>query len=75
MPFMSRLQLAAELRELRRNIPIILTSGYFDPDDQITAKKLGMRATLAKPVNPKELLAVLGEILQERSAHGKTRSA
>jgi PAS domain S-box-containing protein len=75
MPFMSGLQLAAELRELSRDIPIILTSGYFDPDDQITAQKLGVRATLAKPVNPKELLAVLGEILHERTAHRKTRSA
>jgi CheY-like chemotaxis protein len=75
MPFMSGLQLAAELRELSKDIPIILTSGYFDPDDQITAQKLGVRATLAKPVNPKELLAVLGEILHERTAHRKTRSA
>ena len=67
MPAMSGLQLARELRKFRAEIPILLTSGYFHPEDQMNAEKLGVRALLTKPVNAKELLLALYRIFQERT--------
>lgn len=76
MPGMSGLQLARELQAIRQDIPIILTSGYFGPDEQAAATKLGIRALLTKPVNPKELLGVIEQICKQsaelrRSQPGK----
>ena len=67
MPAMSGLQLAGELRRLRATIPIILTSGYFSPEDQMHAERLGVGALLTKPVNARELLSALRAIFQEQA--------
>jgi PAS domain S-box-containing protein len=75
MPAMSGIQFVRELRKLSSNIPVLLTSGYFDPDDQMHAKKLGVRATLSKPVTPLELLTALHAIFEERTGLKKTTSA
>jgi PAS domain S-box-containing protein len=66
MPAMSGLQFARELRKIRADIPILLSSGYIDPDDQIIAKRLGIEAILTKPVSRTDLLTVLYSVLQER---------
>ena len=75
MPSMSGLQFARELRKIRSDIPILMTSGYVDPQDQINAIRLGVRAVLTKPVSRKELLAALHDILQERTQLDKSQSA
>jgi PAS domain S-box-containing protein len=75
MPAMSGLQFARELRKIRADIPILMTSGYMDPQDQINAIRLGVRAVLTKPVSRKELLAALHDIFQERTALDKSQSA
>lgn len=75
MPAMSGLQFARELRKMRSDIPIVLTSGYFDPENQRQAAKLGVRAILAKPVGAKELLGALPDILQNRRPLKKSQSA
>ena len=52
-----------------------MTSGYIDPQDQITAIRLGVRAVLVKPVSRKELLASLQDISQERRELDKSQLA
>ena len=74
MPAMSGLQFARELRKLRPDIPILMTSGYIDPQDQINAIRLGVRAVLTKPVSRKELLAALHDIFQP-TEQDKSQSA
>jgi CheY-like chemotaxis protein len=64
MPTMSGLQLADEIRKMRPDIPIILTSGYINTEDQEKAGRLGIRAILTKPVDAKELLRTLAELFQ-----------
>ncbi len=66
MPGMSGLQLAHEVRKLRPDLPVILTSGYVNPEDQAKADRLGIRAILTKPVNLKELLATLAGLFANR---------
>jgi CheY-like chemotaxis protein len=75
MPAMSGLQFARELRKIRPDIPILMTSGYIDPQDQINAIRLGVRAVLTKPVSRKELLAALHDIFQSRPQLDKSQSA
>ena len=72
MPAMSGLQLARELRNLRADIPILLTSGYFNPEDQMNAERLGVRSLLTKPVNARQLLWALHAIFQEQVESAKS---
>ncbi len=67
MPGISGLQLAAEIHELRADLPVILTSGYINPDDQGKADKLGFHAVLTKPVNTTELLSTLAALFEGRN--------
>ena len=70
MPGISGLQFAQQIREVRPDIPVILTSGYVSPEDKLKADRLGIRAILTKPVNTKELLATLAEVFEERPQLG-----
>lgn len=56
MPGMSGLQLAHQIRKLRPDLPVILTSGYVNPEDEARAAKLRIHAILTKPVNTKDSL-------------------
>jgi len=63
MPRMSGLQLARTLRDLRATLPVVLYTGYgqgIAPADLQTA---GIRAVLAKPIDPAALENVLRGIL------------
>ena len=55
--------------------PHPMTSGHIDPQDQITAIRLGVRTVLVKPVSRKEPLAALHDIFQERGELAKSLSA
>jgi PAS domain S-box-containing protein len=66
MPGMSGLQLAGEMRKLRPDIPVILTSGYLNPDDLNRAGRLGIRTILIKPVDTKELLNALADLFEKQ---------
>jgi len=74
MPGMSGLQLAEEIRGLRADLPVILTSGYVSPEDQTRANQAGVYAVLNKPVNTKELLATLSALFEKNRAANINRS-
>ncbi|MFZ5453990.1 MAG: response regulator [Thermodesulfobacteriota bacterium] len=63
MPLMSGLELAAELVELRPDVPIILCSGDSDPISPETAQQLGIREFLTKPANIVELTKAIRRAL------------
>jgi CheY-like chemotaxis protein len=67
MPGISGLQFAEEVRQLWPDLPVILTSGYVNPEDKAKADRLGIRAILTKPVNTKELLATLAGLFEKRT--------
>ena len=69
MPEMDGLEAAAAIRALNREdakrIPIIaLTANAFDEDVQ-RSLQAGMNAHLSKPVDPEQLIRVLGELVCE----------
>jgi PAS domain S-box-containing protein len=75
MPGMSGLQLAEEIKKLRADLPVILTSGYVSPEDQARANQAGVFAILNKPVNTKELLTTLSTLFEKSRAANMNRAS
>ena len=62
MPGMSGFDCAREMLKLRPDIPIVLTSGYLRPEDEMGAKRIGIRAVLSKPAALDQLPEVLSRV-------------
>ncbi len=63
MPGMSGFDLVRELRRKRADIPVVVTSGYFRPEDIQEAEALGLSAMLVKPNAVEELGLILHDAL------------
>jgi len=63
-PAMNGFELVRELRRKRTDLPIVVISGYFGPEDVVEAESLGLRALLAKPDTVEELGHVLHDEIQ-----------
>ena len=59
MPVMDGLEMARILREKKKNIPILILSGYDEFDYARTAVRLNISDYLLKPINEEELSAAL----------------
>ena len=66
MPRMSGLQLAAEITKIRRDLPIILCSGYSEAVTTEEARKVGIRRFLSKPLDMRLLATAIRELLSTR---------
>jgi PAS domain S-box-containing protein len=64
MPGMDGFQLVRQLRLQRADVPIVVMSDYFRPEDIVEAESLGLRALLAKPDTVKDLGRVLHDEIQ-----------
>jgi PAS domain S-box-containing protein len=62
MPGMSGFDCAKELLEVRPDIPIVLTSGYVRPEDEVTAKRVGIRTVVTKPAALDQLPQILAQV-------------
>lgn len=69
MPQMSGFEFTRQLREIRADIPVVLTSGYMQSDDVQTAESLGISELIQKPATANLLAGALERILAENS-HG-----
>jgi CheY-like chemotaxis protein len=67
MPRMTGLELARELVAVKRDIPVILYSGYNESLGKLS-KHEAIRAVISKPVAPPELLSLLRTYLPESAA-------
>jgi PAS domain S-box-containing protein len=67
MPQMTGAQLACELMKIRPGIPIILVTGFSELIDKKTAKELGFRGYVMKPILMRELAAVIRKVLTEKA--------
>ncbi|MFO0692642.1 MAG: PAS domain-containing protein [Polyangiales bacterium] len=63
MPGLSGLELGRAILRIRRDVPIVLTSGHVQPDHRDLAELLGIREVLEKPATAHRLGPVLAEIL------------
>jgi PAS domain S-box-containing protein len=66
MPKLTGEQLADELMQIRKDIPIILCTGYSSKMDPNKARNMGIKAFLMKPVDKNELAATIKRILDSR---------
>ena len=71
MPRLSGAQLATRLKGLRRDLPVVMMTGYSATIDEHKARELGIQTYLRKPVNGDELLAAVATAVQ-RAATAKT---
>ncbi|MBI5771841.1 MAG: response regulator [Verrucomicrobia bacterium] len=67
MPEMTGLDLAAALRAIRPDLPVIISTGYQRPGLVEEARKLGVRAVINKADSPDELLPLIDRVLGERT--------
>ncbi|HKF97809.1 MAG TPA: ATP-binding protein, partial [Steroidobacteraceae bacterium] len=63
MPEMSGLELIAELRRVRPELPVVLVSGYGGPDLNAAAAAAGAHAVLMKPLGSAELAQCLAQVM------------
>jgi CheY-like chemotaxis protein len=68
MPEMNGYQLAENLRALTdyRTTPLIAVTGYTEYDDRGRSLNAGFDAHLTKPINPSQLLELVGKLINGR---------
>jgi len=64
MPNMTGDKLAAEILSIRKDIPIILCTGFADPIAEEKAKVLGIKGVLMKPILRVELAKAVNKAMQ-----------
>lgn len=62
MPLMDGLEMVREVRKIDEVIPVVITSALSDSDKILSAMDLEVVKYVVKPINPKELVAVLSDI-------------
>ena len=68
MPGLSGFELTEGIHQIRADIPVVLTSGYLQAEDQQKAESLGIRETIQKPATADKLAGALEKILSEQPA-------
>ncbi len=68
MPEMTGLQLAERILSVRKDIPIILNTGYHPLIDSESVKTAGIRALVMKPLTRGELARTIRDVLDRRES-------
>jgi signal transduction histidine kinase/ActR/RegA family two-component response regulator len=68
MPGVTGKELAREVLGLRPRLPVILCTGFSDAIDEATAREMGIRAFIVKPIVMRELAETVRRVLD--GAHG-----
>jgi PAS domain S-box-containing protein len=67
MPGIAGAQLSKEMLKIRGDTPIILTTGHSDTVSPETAKEIGIREFLMKPVTRQELAKTVRQVLDKKA--------
>jgi CheY-like chemotaxis protein/two-component sensor histidine kinase len=72
MPVMDGFEMIRRLRELPeyKSVPAIALSGYASQKDAASAIAAGFNAHVSKPVDPRELIALVDQLLRDQSESG-----
>lgn len=65
MPHISGDRLAEKLLEIKKDLPIILCTGFNERINQEIASSIGIKAFMMKPIEKKELARTIREVLDE----------
>ncbi len=68
MPGLTGAQLAVEMRRVRANVPVILSTGYLDRLDGATAESLRVHELLIKPYTTEALATAVQRALSAAAA-------
>jgi CheY-like chemotaxis protein len=68
MPGLSGPDLAVELRRIRADVPIVMTSGYLRPEDVESAERIGINQLVYKANTIEELGAALAKEIEQLGA-------
>ena len=68
MPGLPGSELAKKVLQIRKNIPIILRTGYSTMISEKKASKVGIDRFVMKPVSKKDLTNIVREVLDNRKA-------
>ncbi|MFZ1983087.1 MAG: PAS domain S-box protein [Desulfatitalea sp.] len=72
MPNMNGAMLAKRLLEIRKDIPIILCTGFSDLINEAQAKSIGIRHYVMKPIIKREIARTVRFLLDQKSANTST---
>jgi len=69
MPVMDGFEMIRRLRELPdyKSVPAIALSGYASQKDAASAIAAGFNAHVSKPVDPRELIALVDQLLRNKA--------
>lgn len=68
MPGMTGDKLAENIKRIRSDTPVIISTGYSDMIDEARAEKIGVQALIMKPISKNRLLAVIRNALDANGA-------
>ena len=68
MPGMNGLELAARIRQIRKDLPILMTTGFIGEIPDETIQQAGVTSVIQKPVFMRPLATVLRELLDGNRA-------
>lgn len=71
MPGMSGFHVAQSIREIRDDLPVVVTSGYVRAEDRKTAREVGVRDLVPKPDTVEELAGVLARVFESPNGSGR----
>ena len=66
MPGLSGVQLAGKMITLRQDLPVMLCTGYSDVVDESNITQYGIQAFMPKPLDSKEFLRTVDELLTKQ---------
>jgi DNA-binding NtrC family response regulator len=66
MPGMTGVQLAKELRRIRKDIPVILCTGFSEVVNEENYKSRGIDAFVMKPFDKKKIAGVIRQVLDKK---------
>jgi len=65
MPEMTGFDLARRMLQIRSDVPIILCTGYSSIVDETSAKRVGIREFVLKPLTKEKIARILSEVLEK----------
>jgi CheY-like chemotaxis protein len=74
MPGLSGLALTEQVRSIRPEVPVVLVSGYFRPEDLESAQRLGVKGVIFKPHSAQELSETIRRVIGRRDSNVSVRA-
>jgi DNA-binding NtrC family response regulator len=74
MPGLTGLEVLRHVREVDKDLPVILVTGYAPVRNAVEAMRAGAYSCLAKPLNLDELIQLVFQALNERNRSGRHKS-